>query len=78
MTQRTETTITTLEQQGPDGRYIARIEGSVVDVTAETIETYATIRLPLSALAGFRAFLDVVAEDPVAIVAESEPTSKEE
>ena len=34
MTQRTETTITTLEQQGPDGRYIARIEGSVVDVTA--------------------------------------------
>ncbi|QOP64782.1 hypothetical protein SEA_DELAGARZA_23 [Microbacterium phage DelaGarza] len=78
MTDRSETTITTLTEHVGDARYVARIEGGVVEVTAQTIETYATVTLPLAALEGFAAFLDAVRADPAAVVAESDPTPDEE
>lgn len=78
MADRTESTITTLVEEGPNGeRFTARIEGSVVDVSINTVETWATVRLPLSALGRVEAFLAVVRADPAAAVAESLSTQEE-
>ncbi|QNL30253.1 hypothetical protein SEA_CLEARASMUD_43 [Microbacterium phage ClearAsMud] len=74
MTQRTESLVTTLQIDGSDGeRYIARIEGTDVDLQVQSNVTYASVRLPLSILPGFLAFLGEVAEDPAAVLPEPEP-----
>ena len=78
MATRTESTSTTLVEEGPNGeRYTAHIEGNVVHVQAQTMETWATLRLPLSALESFGAFIDAVRADPAAAVAESSVTQEE-
>lgn len=78
MIDRTESTATTLREEAPHGeRYTARVEGTVVDVQAQTVETWATLRLPLSALESFGAFIDAVRADPAAAVAESSVTQEE-
>lgn len=77
MTERIESTVTTLSSRVGDDRYTARIEGNVAQITAQTIETYATLTLPLSALEGFAGFIDAVRADPAAAVAESEPAPGE-
>ena len=78
MADRTESTITTLVEEGPNGeRFTARIEGAVVDVQINTVETWASVRLPLAALGRVEEFLAAVRADPAAAVAESSVTQEE-
>lgn len=72
MTDRNESTVVTLTQKGPEGEDMsARVEGTVVNLTIGTIETSATLRLPLSALERVEAFIAAVRADPAAAVRES-------
>ena len=82
MSTRSESTVTTLRADGESGeRYVARIEEGSVDLQVQTVETYATLRLPLSAVPGFLAFLTEVASDtaaqPVPEPIEEEPVAED-
>lgn len=65
MLNRTETTITTLDEQIGTARFIATSDAAgVIDVQVQTIETYATLRVPASDLPGLIDFLVTVQADP--------------
>lgn len=82
MSTRTESTVTTIRVDGENGeRYVARIEEGNVDLQVQTVETYASVRLPLTALPGFTEFLAEVAADDAAqpsTPVEEEPVAADE
>ncbi|AWY06753.1 hypothetical protein SEA_JEFE_41 [Microbacterium phage Jefe] len=65
MLERTEQTFTTLTEQIDNARFIATSDAAgVIDVQVQTIETYATLRLPARDLPGLIDFLVTVQADP--------------